>query len=586
MQSKDDEILYWRDRYFSILNQNQQLREKNAELIASLTEASERSKKDQELIENLQSQIKALSQRQQLDYLTIPNQQIDELAQTLCGSSNTLQSSISKALSMKQMLHKETEGQLNPFSRESNTPKANKLFEEFFILGISEDRKVRPGTIAEAEVLYQYPSRNITNSSPQYRAIGNFSFPSGVTVRYLGLTESASDVHEVLRPHQKREGNSFVFTLKSNSTEEKFPYENMANSEKELLYCCCVIIEDLSTDQQIENTHIIIPKCYCLVSYCPTFELHFEILYKILAIKQIQRLSSISERSPYNRGSIESVFRKQRMISDEEIGLLQDYYTNYSLIPTLQIMINLHSINDIYYSLPSDLSLLDSSYFCPLLFSLLEFKDFFWLLCALIQEKSVVFVSRNLDYVSSCVLGFYSLLRPFNWTHLLTPILPESLKDVLEAPVPLLVGLPTAPQSYTNKKYSHIIWVILDEPKISKRILRTNAISKSVKEPFANNLKNVLSVPYKKFTGRVCYTPSSDQKNAYDGIIDEIGRYWQSILELLPRQPSRLESKYLDIEELGKILIDNAPSGDVKFLEKVVSTQIFINAVEKVYHIV
>lgn len=374
----------------------------------SVADLNDKSNKDQSLIDELQLQIHYLMKPNPLN---VSAQQIDELAQTLCGSSSSLQNSITRALAMKNAQENQNPF-IPPIYEES---KIDKIFEEFYILGVKENRKVKAGSI-DAEILYQYPIINIRSSSAQARALGNFSFPSGISARFLGLNDSASDVHEVLRPHQKREGNSFVFTLKSSGKEDKFPFNNIANREKELLYCCCVIIEDLSTDQNAENSHIILPKCYCIVSYCPTFELHFEILFKLLSIKQIQRLSNISEkeRSPYNRGSIESVFQIQNLISDEEIGLLQDYYNSSHFSPNANINIGLLSIDDFKYTVPADLTVLDSSWFCPLLFSLLDFKDFFWILSALMHEKSVVFVSKNLDHVSSCVLGFHALLRPFN----------------------------------------------------------------------------------------------------------------------------------------------------------------------------
>ena len=56
-------------------------------------------------------------------------------------------------------------------------------------------------------------------------------------------------------------------------------------------------------------------------------------------------------------------------------------------------------------------------------------------------EKSVIFVSNNLTHLSSVILGFKSLLLPFKWCHVMIPILPAALVEILDAPVPLLVGI-------------------------------------------------------------------------------------------------------------------------------------------------
>jgi hypothetical protein len=55
------------------------------------------------------------------------------------------------------------------------------------------------------------------------------------------------------------------------------------------------------------------------------------------------------------------------------------------------------------YTVPENLELIESEWLCPLLFSLLNLNDLYWLLMAAVQEKSIVFVSCSLAMVSSCV---------------------------------------------------------------------------------------------------------------------------------------------------------------------------------------
>lgn len=144
-----------------------------------------------------------------------------------------------------------------------------------------------------------------------------------------------------------------------------------------------------------------------------------------------------------------------------------------------------------------------------------------------------------------------------------------------------------SPGPNITKKYSHIIWVLLDEPKASKKVVKSGATQKSVKEPAADNLKAKLSIPYKKFTGvKPCYTPSNEQRNACDLIITEITNCWYSIIRKLPRLPFKIDNESLDIDELGRYLVENSAPGDVKFLENVINTQLFVNAVEEFYNLV
>ena len=62
------------------------------------------------------------------------------------------------------------------------------------------------------------------------------------------------------------------------------------------------------------------------------------------------------------------------------------------------------------------------------------------LLSAVLLEKSIIFVGKS-NLVSSAILGLNCLLYPFKWCFALVPILPHPLIDMIEAPVPLLVGI-------------------------------------------------------------------------------------------------------------------------------------------------
>jgi len=66
---------------------------------------------------------------------------------------------------------------------------------------------------------------------------------------------------------------------------------------------------------------------------------------------------------------------------------------------------------------------------------------FLEILYSIMLEKSVIFVSDNLPILSSAVLGLQAFLSPFKWSYVQIPILPRSLVDMIEAPMPFLVGL-------------------------------------------------------------------------------------------------------------------------------------------------
>jgi len=67
-------------------------------------------------------------------------------------------------------------------------------------------------------------------------------------------------------------------------------------------------------------------------------------------------------------------------------------------------------------------------------------NDIVNLLKAILLEKTIIFVGDE-HMLAQFILGFNSLISPFKWCFSLIPILPVALLDMLEAPVPLIVGI-------------------------------------------------------------------------------------------------------------------------------------------------
>jgi hypothetical protein len=63
------------------------------------------------------------------------------------------------------------------------------------------------------------------------------------------------------------------------------------------------------------------------------------------------------------------------------------------------------------------------------------------ILMALLMERRVIFISRKLSILSSCVQACVALLYPFTWQHVFIPVLPLGMIQFVCAPVPFVVGL-------------------------------------------------------------------------------------------------------------------------------------------------
>ena len=119
-------------------------------------------------------------------------------------------------------------------------------------------------------------------------------------------------------------------------------------------------------------------------------------------------------------------------------------------------------------------------------------------------------MSNNLGLVTSCVLAVACLIRPFKWPNLMIPLIPESLLELLEAPVPILAGVVYV-SPLTRHNLDSIIWVVLDENNFDARVQSSSAIVEEVIEPKNfNGKKKYLEKLYESPATRKLFKSTTD----------------------------------------------------------------------------
>ncbi|CAH9132864.1 unnamed protein product [Cuscuta epithymum] len=88
----------------------------------------------------------------------------------------------------------------------------------------------------------------------------------------------------------------------------------------------------------------------------------------------------------------------------------------------------------------------------------LSLETILTLVTGVLLEKQVVLVCPNLGVLSALVLSIIPIIRPFQWQSLFLPILPWKMLDLLDAPVPFIVGLQQKPADLRTK-ISNLIYV-------------------------------------------------------------------------------------------------------------------------------
>jgi hypothetical protein len=83
---------------------------------------------------------------------------------------------------------------------------------------------------------------------------------------------------------------------------------------------------------------------------------------------------------------------------------------------------------------------------CAVLFSRVSADVVVKIVNLLLLEQSLVIVGEDLGLVSAIGTGLISLLAPFRWDNPFVPSLPAGLADVLQSPVPYIVGIAADPE--------------------------------------------------------------------------------------------------------------------------------------------
>ncbi|KAK8269753.1 hypothetical protein V6Z12_D11G150600 [Gossypium hirsutum] len=163
--------------------------------------------------------------------------------------------------------------------------------------------------------------------------LANFCFPGGVKGRLLERTPSFSDLNELLygQEHLATDDLAFIFSLKvaGNAT----------------VYGVCLHVPELVQRQPgiLDGTSPIststgacsqflvsAPRCYCLLTRVPFFELHYEMLNSIIAQERLNRVTEfVNEMSLSLNDYAPSVTKLDEQMNDNTESLDGEYVNDW-----------------------------------------------------------------------------------------------------------------------------------------------------------------------------------------------------------------------------------------------------------------
>ncbi|KAJ4851345.1 hypothetical protein Tsubulata_005718 [Turnera subulata] len=197
------------------------------------------------------------------------------------------------------------------------------------------------------------------------------------------------------------------------------------------------------------------------------------------------------------------------------------------------------------------------------------------LVTGVLLEKQMVIVCPNLGLLSATVLSIIPMIRPFQWQSLLLPIMPGTMFDFLDAPVPFIVGIQQKPADFKLKTSNLIqINVLKDQVKMCELpMLPRYRELLSQLGPLHSTLSSHHSIARRQPVHRF----SEAQAEAAVQFLTIMKRYLESLCSDL--RLHTITSVQSDNDRVSLLLkdsfIDSFPQKDRPFVKLLVETQLF-----------
>eukprot|EP00536_Pseudo-nitzschia_multiseries_P009167 jgi/Psemu1/257909/estExt_Genewise1Plus.C_2510035 len=208
----------------------------------------------------------------------------------------------------------------------------------------------------------------------------------------------------------------------------------------------------------------MVPKCLVMISHYPFFEAQSialrELFYTVQSgsspVPFERYVAHLVEDIPMPRSGVGKFPKSKNTVVEWSSWISPTPTTETKLPPTIRLE----------RPAPNQLPLLNVS--MEPLFRTLSLSNILVIWATLLQEGQVVLACSNGDtapLLTPIAEALLTLLFPLEWQGIYIPVLPnhDSVLDVLEAPVPYLIGLVTTPScAHPSNHPSGVLWCDLD----------------------------------------------------------------------------------------------------------------------------
>ncbi|KAG8073447.1 hypothetical protein GUJ93_ZPchr0006g43729 [Zizania palustris] len=186
----------------------------------------------------------------------------------------------------------------------------------------------------EPQILFKYPPGK--RAEIRESDLPSFCFPEGVKARLIERTPSMSDLNELIfgQEHLCRDDLSFIFSMK---VSDNAPLYGVCLHVQEIVQRAPGILGMVSplnpTSYKPSRFLVSAPRCYCLLTRVPFFELHYEMLNSIIAQERLDRITQFASEITLAEPVPHPIKEQNQVSGDFESsnGLSYNDWTEYAV---------------------------------------------------------------------------------------------------------------------------------------------------------------------------------------------------------------------------------------------------------------
>ena len=197
----------------------------------------------------------------------------------------------------------------------------------------------------------------------------------------------------------------------------------------------------------VDNYVILTQRCYCMLSDSPNHTHLFKLLLGIANKERLQGDEIVHLNKVVYHNESDNCKNKSDNIYSKisETIFLNRRFRRHEFLHYVKC---LHLVHNNVISFPSYIKSLRidnkmttlDEFVCGVLFSVIPTADIMTILSLLLTEKSIVIHGTDTGLTTSIATALLFLLHPFNWEGIFVPLTPVTAHEIMQAPVPFIVG--------------------------------------------------------------------------------------------------------------------------------------------------